>query len=124
MATNSSVATGACEAMTQGESDAGGTAVAAAGRIKRFVRPVLAVVATAFVVATAWDLAARWEDARVNVRPALALLASLPLVLSCIVQGIAWIALVERMAHKRTPRLPALSLYFASQLARYTPGKV
>ncbi|HEX6274746.1 MAG TPA: lysylphosphatidylglycerol synthase domain-containing protein [Polyangiaceae bacterium] len=110
--------------MAEGESDAGSTAVAAAGRIKRFVRPVLGVIAAAFVVATAWNLVASWESARIDVQPALAVLAALPLVLSCIAQGIGWIALVERMANTKTPRLDALSLYLASQLARYTPGKV
>jgi hypothetical protein len=110
--------------MAPGESDAGGSAVAAAGRFKRFVRPLLGVFAAIFVVATAWDLVASWEHARVDVKPALAVIASLPLVLSCIAQGLAWIALVERMAHTKTPRLDALSLYLASQLARYTPGKV
>jgi hypothetical protein len=110
--------------MSDSEGEAGASAVATAGRIKRFVRPVMAVFAAAFVVATGYNLVARWEDARVDVEPALALLASLPLVASCVVQGIAWIALVERMAHTKTPRLAALSLYLASQLARYTPGKV
>jgi uncharacterized membrane protein YbhN (UPF0104 family) len=47
-----------------------------------------------------------------------------PLFLSCIVQCFAWIALVERMAGRHVPKGPALSLYLASQLARYTPGKV
>jgi uncharacterized membrane protein YbhN (UPF0104 family) len=110
--------------MVEGDSDAGGTAVAAAGRLKRFVRPVLGVLAAAFVVATGFQLVASWESARADVEPVLAVLASLPLVLSCLVQGVAWITLVERMAHKKTPRLAALSLYLASQLARYTPGKV
>jgi uncharacterized membrane protein YbhN (UPF0104 family) len=110
--------------MTSGSDDTGGAAVEAASKLKRWVRPVLGLVAAAFVVATAWDLAVRWEDARVDVFPGLALVASIPLVASTVVQGIGWIALVERMAHKRTPRLGALSLYLASQLARYTPGKV
>lgn len=110
--------------MSQGSDDAGGAAVAAAGRLKRSVRPVLALLAAAFVVWTAWDLVARWETARVDVRPWRAFAASIPLVGSCLLQGIAWIALVERMAHTKTPRLAALSLYMASQLARYTPGKV
>ena len=110
--------------MSQGSDDAGGSAVAAAGRLKRWVRPALGLLAAAFVVATAWDLVARWEDAKIDVRPGFALLASVPLVASCLLQGIAWIALVERMAHTKTPRLAALSLYMASQLARYTPGKV
>lgn len=110
--------------MPQGSDDAGGAAVAAAGRLKRWARPVLGLFAAAFVVITAWNLVARWEDARVDVRPGLALLASVPLVGSCLLQGVAWIALVERMAHTKTPRLAALALYMASQLARYTPGKV
>lgn len=110
--------------MSEPTGDAGGASLAAAGRFKRVVRPLLSLAAAAFVIATAWDLASRWEDARVDVRPGLALVASVPLVLSCVIQGIAWIALVERMAHTKTPRLPALSLYLASQLARYTPGKV
>ena len=110
--------------MSQGPDDAESAAVAAAGRLKRWVRPALGLLAAAFVVATGWDLVARWESASVDVRPGLALLASIPLVASCVLQGIAWIALVERMAHTKTPRIAALSLYMASQLARYTPGKV
>ena len=109
---------------SQGSDDAGGAAVAAAGRFKRWARPVLGLVAAGFVVATGWDLVRRWEGARVEVNPALALLASVPLVVSCVIQGIGWIALVERMARTKTRRLDALSLYMASQLARYTPGKV
>jgi hypothetical protein len=106
---------------TQGSEDA----IGAAAKFKRWLRPVLGVVAAAFVAATAWDLATRWGDARIErVHVGLALLAFLPLVVSCVIQGIAWIALVERMARKKTPRWRALSLYLASQLARYTPGKV
>ncbi len=110
--------------MPSGSGDAEGASVEAAGRLKRLVRPVLSLVAAAFVVATAWNLVSKWESARVSVKPGLALVASIPLIVSCVVQGIGWIALVERMAQKRTPRLEAMSLYMASQLARYTPGKV
>jgi glycosyltransferase 2 family protein len=110
--------------MTSGSDDAGGAAVEAASKLKRWVRPVLGLVAAAFVVATAYNLVLSWENARVEIFPGLALVASVPLVASAVVQGIGWIALVERMADKRTPRLGALSLYLASQLARYTPGKV
>jgi uncharacterized membrane protein YbhN (UPF0104 family) len=113
--------------MTQGSDDdaGGGAAVGAAAKLKRWLRPVMAGLATAFVAATAWDLATRWGDARIErVHPGLTLLAFLPLVASCVMQGLAWIALVERMARKETPRWQALSLYLASQLARYTPGKV
>jgi glycosyltransferase 2 family protein len=110
--------------MTSGSDDAGGAAVEAASKLKRWVRPVLGLVAAGFVVATAYELVSSWKNARVEVSPGFVLVASIPLVASTVVQGIGWIALVERMAHKRTPRLAALSLYLASQLARYTPGKV
>ena len=110
--------------MNRGSDDAGGAAITAAAKFKRWVRPVMGIVAAAFVAWTAWDLVARWGEARIEVRLGLALVAFLPLVTSCVMQGIGWIALVERMAEKKTPRLRALSLYLASQLARYTPGKV
>ena len=110
--------------MTSGSDDAGGAAVEAASKLKRWVRPVLGLVAAVFVAATAYELVRSWENARVEVSAGLALVASIPLFASTVVQGFGWIALVERMADKRTPRLGALSLYLASQLARYTPGKV
>jgi uncharacterized membrane protein YbhN (UPF0104 family) len=109
----------------QGSDDAGGAAIGAAARFKRWARPVMGVIAAGFVAATAWDLANRWGDARIErVHIGLTILAFVPLVGSCVVQGVAWIALVERMARKATPRWHALSLYLFSQLARYTPGKV
>jgi hypothetical protein len=111
--------------MAPGSDDAGGAAIGAAARFKRWARPVMGVVAAVFVAATAWDLTTRWGDARIErVHVGLSLLAFVPLVASCVTQGFAWIALVERMARKKTPRWQALSLYLASQLARYTPGKV
>jgi uncharacterized membrane protein YbhN (UPF0104 family) len=99
-------------------------ALSEAGRLKRWARPLLRVAALAFVIVAARDLALRWGDSKVELAPGAALLACVPLLLSCIVQGFAWIALVERMAGRSVPRGPALSLYLASQLARYTPGKV
>ena len=97
---------------------------AAVGRLKRYLKPLLNLVALVFVVLAARDMLARWEGNHVELAPGLAALACLPLLASCLVQGFAWIALVEHMAGKRVPRGPALSLYLASQLARYTPGKV
>jgi uncharacterized membrane protein YbhN (UPF0104 family) len=95
-----------------------------AGRLKRWARPILRVAAVIFVLVAARDLALRWEDSRVELAPGAAAVACVPLFLSCLVQGFAWIFLVERMAGRRVPKGPALSLYLASQLARYTPGKV
>lgn len=99
-------------------------ALAKAGGIKRWLRPAMNLVGVAFVVLAARDVARRWEGMTVHVAPATALAAWLPLVASCFLQGFAWIALAERMAHKRVPRTRALSTYLLSQLYRYTPGKV
>jgi hypothetical protein len=82
------------------------------------------VVGIAFVALAARDIAKRWSDTTVHLAPLATFVACLPLLLSCFIQGFAWIALVERMAQKRVPRGPALSIYFLSQLYRYTPGKV
>jgi uncharacterized membrane protein YbhN (UPF0104 family) len=97
---------------------------AAVGRLKRHLKPLLNLVALVFVVLAARDLFTRWEGSHVELAPALAVLACVPLLASCVVQGFAWIALVEHMASQRVPRGPALALYLKSQLARYTPGKV
>ena len=105
---------------------AGAPAAPAAGvaRLKRWLRPLLGLFAFAFVVATAVDLAARWDERAVAVDVGFAIASLVPVVVGTALQGVAWIALAERMAGQRTPRLAALALYLDSQLARYTPGKV
>jgi hypothetical protein len=99
-------------------------ALAQAGGLKRWARPVMNLLAVAFVAVAARDLVTKWEGSRVELSAGPAVLACIPLVLSCFAQGLGWILLVERMAEKRVRRGPALALYFKSQLARYTPGKV
>ncbi len=105
-------------AATDGESLAG------AGRVKRLIRPVMNLVAVVFVVLAGYDMARRWDETKVEIQVGATLVSCLPLLLSCVVQGVAWILLVERMSGRKVPKLPALSVYLASQLARYTPGKV
>jgi uncharacterized membrane protein YbhN (UPF0104 family) len=102
----------------------GAAELSEANRLKRWARPVLRVAALVFVVLAARDLLLRWGDSRVALEPGPALVACVPLFVSCLVQGFAWILLVERMAGKHVAKGPALSLYLVSQLARYTPGKV
>ena len=99
-------------------------ALAQAGGLKRWARPVMNLLAVAFVAVAARDLVTKWEDSRVDLSPGPAVLACIPLLLSCFAQGVGWILLIERMAEKRVRWGPALALYFKSQLARYTPGKV
>ncbi len=99
-------------------------ALGGAKRLKRWLRPLMWLVTAAFVLMTAFDLTKRWNGRALHVDPSLLVLSLLPVLVGAVLQGVAWIALVERMAQTRVPRLAALSLYFASQLARYTPGKV
>jgi uncharacterized membrane protein YbhN (UPF0104 family) len=99
-------------------------AVNEAGRLKKWVKPVMNLLAAVFVVLAARDVIARWGETSVTLSPGLAFVAFVPLFLSCLVQGIAWIGLAERMASKTVPRTQAMRLYLASQLARYTPGKI
>lgn len=93
-------------------------------QLKRTLRPVLMLLALAFVAWTGFQLVRRWDGRAVSLEPGLVAAALLPVVVSGLFQALAWILLVERMAGARTPRLAAFSLYLDSQLARYTPGKV
>lgn len=99
-------------------------ALAQAGGFKRWLKPAMNVVAVVFVAIAARDIAKGWQNKAVHLEWDLAAAALVPLLFSCLAQGFAWIALIERMAHRRVPKGPALSIYLASQLARYTPGKV
>jgi len=98
--------------------------IAEAQKFKRWLRPLLGVVAFAFVIVAGRDVFRRWGESTITLDPLDAAVACLPLFASCIAQGVAWILLTERMSDRRVPRLPAMSLYLFSQLARYTPGKV
>jgi hypothetical protein len=102
----------------------GADAVGGAQRIKRWLRPAMLIITALFVVWTGYDLSRRWESRRITVDWGLLALSLLPVLLGAVLQGMAWLLLVERMGHKRVPRRTAFSLYFESQLARYTPGKV
>ncbi|MGC4094459.1 MAG: lysylphosphatidylglycerol synthase domain-containing protein [Polyangiaceae bacterium] len=104
--------------------DGGDDAVSGAARIKRWLRPLMWLFTAAFVAWTAIDLGRRWNGRSVSLDPIWLVLSLLPVLLGAFLQGVGWVALVERMAGTRVPRGRALSLYFASQLARYTPGKV
>jgi uncharacterized membrane protein YbhN (UPF0104 family) len=96
----------------------------AAGRVKKLLRPVMNLIAAAFVLVTAVDLVRSWDGRAVRMDPVFALLCLLPVILGCCIQGFGWILLAERMAGKKTPRLHAFAIYLDSQLARYTPGKI
>ncbi|MFZ5897279.1 MAG: lysylphosphatidylglycerol synthase transmembrane domain-containing protein [Myxococcota bacterium] len=101
-----------------------GDALGGAKQLKRWLRPLMWAVTAAFVGWTALDLVRRWNGRRIDVDFAWLAVSLLPVIAGSVLQGVGWIALVERMARTRVPRRRALDLYFASQLARYTPGKV
>jgi uncharacterized membrane protein YbhN (UPF0104 family) len=112
-------------AMTEPEPEGTPTdVVSEAGRLKRWVKPAMNLLAAVFVVLAARDVFMRWGETSVTLSPGLAVVAFVPLFLSCILQGVVWILLAEKMASKKIPRMHAMSLYLASQLARYTPGKI
>jgi len=99
-------------------------ALARAGGLKRWLRPLMNGLAILFIGLAVRDVLGRWQGLTVTLAPVPLALACVPLVFSCFAQGGAWLALIERMAHHRVRRGPALSVYLASQLARYTPGKI
>jgi hypothetical protein len=82
------------------------------------------VVALAFVAQAVYELAAKWEATAVRLVPSLVAACVVPLLLGSVSQARAWLTLIQHMAGHRVPRSSAYALYFDSQLARYTPGKV
>ena len=99
-------------------------ALARAGGLKRWLKPLMNVLAVLFVGLAVRDVVGRWQGLTVKLSPLPLAVACVPLVFSCLAQGVAWTLLIERMAHQRVRRGPALAVYLASQLARYTPGKI
>lgn len=99
-------------------------ALGGAQRLKKFLRPLMNVLAAVFVAVTAVDLVRSWDGRAVHLDPLFTLLCLLPVIAGCCIQGLAWILLAERMAGRGTPRLLAFAIYLDSQLARYTPGKI
>jgi hypothetical protein len=93
-------------------------------RFKRVLRPVLALLAVAFVVWALRDLVTRWESGSVRIVWGLALASLLPLLLGGLVLAAAWKYLLERMAGSKVELGPSMALHAESQLARYIPGKV
>jgi len=99
-------------------------ALGQAGGLKRWLKHALNLLGVVFVVLAARSIAKDWHANAVHIAPLWALAALVPFFFSCFAQAFAWIALIERMAHRRVPRGLALANYLASQLMRYTPGKV
>jgi glycosyltransferase 2 family protein len=110
--------------MSGPEAGAPGPAPAGKGRLKVVARWSLRAAAVLFVVLAGRDMLERWGDSHIELHAGLAVLSCLPLFASFVIQGYSWISLIEHMSGKRVPKGPALSIFLASQLARYMPGKV
>jgi hypothetical protein len=93
-------------------------------RVKRVLRPVMSLLALAFVAVAGWDLSRRWQSAHVDVDFVMAALSTLPLVAGVLILALGWAWLLARLTHSKVPTLEAMALHVESQAARYTPGKV
>jgi hypothetical protein len=93
-------------------------------RLKRVLRPVLALVALVFVIWAFRDLASRWEPDKVRVAWGLVALSTAPILAGGVLLALGWAYLVERMAGTKVHIAAACALHAESQLARYVPGKV
>lgn len=95
-----------------------------AQRFKAALRPVMALLAVAFVGVAIWDLKRRWQPGVVEIHYGRVALSMLPLAIGCLLLGLGWVWLLSRMSGSKVPLLPAMALHLESQAARYTPGKV
>jgi hypothetical protein len=98
--------------------------VSGAARLKKWLSPVMNVIAAIFVVFTAIDLVKSWDGRQVKVDFGLAFASVVPCLIGAVIQGFAWLLLIDRMSGRKMPVLEGLATYFDSQLARYTPGKI
>lgn len=91
----------------------------------RLIRWGLNGLALLFIVLTAKKLLASWDGAPLQISWFWVLL-SLPFcLLALVAQAAAWVFLLQDWKEPhRLVRGPAFRIYFAGQLARYTPGKV
>lgn len=92
--------------------------------VARFAKRLLVVVVVAFVVMTLYQLGKDFEPRDIEFRVWPLLVVASVLVGANFAQAMAWVKLLERLAHRRLPRISLSSIYCAGQLARYTPGKV
>src|SRR6187431_2515221 len=100
------------------------TDAAPAAKSGRTVRLLLGAVALVFVAVAARDLVRGFDPSAVHVDPLYLALAAPFAFLACWVQASAWLHLLDAWTGIRLPRREGRALFFAAQVARYTPGKV
>lgn len=92
--------------------------------VGRALRTILFLAALAFVVKTGLDLSRAWDSHAVALDSAWLVAGLFVNALSLVCQGLAFVALLESWLGQELSKTRALSVFFASQLARYMPGKV
>jgi glycosyltransferase 2 family protein len=98
---------------------------ASAMRWSVWARRVLLLVVAIFVGATLWRLGRGFRSSQIELHWPLLLLVTGCLGITNLMQAMAWVQLLNRMAHRLLPIPPILSGFMAGQLARYVPtGKV
>lgn len=90
----------------------------------RALKVALGLLAATFVALAGYDIFRRWDDSRVTVDPRWLGPALLTAFLATTTQAFAWRRLVAHWTGRPLPLASAFGLFFAGQLARYTPGKV
>jgi uncharacterized membrane protein YbhN (UPF0104 family) len=93
-------------------------------RVRGILRLVLGVASAIFVAIACYNLSRRWESGKVRVSWPWLAASAIPLAVGCVVLGVGWKWIMERMASKKLPLRTCLTVHFESQMARYTPGKV
>ncbi len=90
-----------------------------------WARRLLLLVVAAFVLVTLRRLGRDFRPADLDLRWSLLLLVTACLVVTNLMQAMAWVRLLNRMAQRELPVPPILLGFMAGQLARYIPsGKV
>lgn len=95
-----------------------------AARLKRALRPLMALVALGFIAWAARDLVRSWHGGHVEIAWSLVAASLVPVAASGLVLAFSWKLLLERMTGTKIAAAPAVALHAESQLARYVPGKV
>lgn len=93
-------------------------------KLTRWLKRALAAVVAIFVGVTLYKLGKDFDPQAIRLRIWPILLVTVILTLANFAQAMAWAKLLDRLAHRKLPRIPLSSIYGAGQLARYTPGKV
>lgn len=92
--------------------------------LRALVRSLLKLVVAGFVVFAGAKLIRQWDPNEMRLDAEWALLATLPMLAAGLAQCEAWIRVTESISDRSIPHRAARAAYFASQLARFTPGKV